>query len=112
MLFLVENSYAQPFLISDPYEKAIGGVYEIWEVINLKSYNYLDLYHSDYNEHDGSIKVDLQNLNIGTYHFQIRYFVNGEYSDVEPYTITIKRICERTHRGKRECYNQYDIQFN
>lgn len=111
LFFIISNSYAAPFLTSDPYIDAMDGEFEIYEIINFKNYNYLDLLYQSSNEADGSIKFDLQNLQPGVYNLQTRYYVDGIYSDIELFVITVEKICTKSRRGKRECHYKYDIQY-
>jgi hypothetical protein len=66
-LFIASISYASPFLVCDPSAQAIGGGYEVWENgVMLKQAN---------NELDGSIKMDLKDISIGTHTITARYFM-------------------------------------
>lgn len=67
LLTIASSVYAAPFLVCDPSPGAIGGGFEIWEGGAM--------IHQANNQPDGSIKMDLKDIAVGTHTITARYYV-------------------------------------
>jgi len=87
--------YAEPFLISDPYAKAIGGKFEIYENnIIIASYN---------NQVDGSIRFDLFKIKSGTHLYKIRYVIYDSIDNIATSSYVSFQIYKII-----SCYREYN----
>jgi len=79
-VFLIVTStvFASPFMVTDPCPGVIGGRYEILEVTALFPNGRLA--YSNPLEADGSLKMDLNSVPVGTHRWRVRHEMNGETS--------------------------------
>lgn len=81
---------SSPFLISDPELSSVGAGYEILEV--TKAFPAGRLTYSGNNEPDGSIRMDLNGVPLGTHEWKVRYVLNGNYSSFVNCILIVKSL--------------------
>ena len=84
------SAFGYPLMVCDPSVTAVGGGYEIWEVTT--AFPDGRLAYSEKNEADGSIKMDLNEVPIGTHKWKLRYAVNGNYSTFVNCTLIVTQL--------------------
>jgi hypothetical protein len=104
ILMVSSTAFASPFMVCDPSPGAIGGGYEIWEITT--AYPTGRLAYSGNNESDGSIKMDLNSVPIGTHTWHVMYKVGRDYSAFALCTLTVSSLY---YKSTVKTFNYYSV---
>jgi len=97
-------SFASPFLICDPIPAAVGGKYEVWNITTANPDG--SVVYSVPAESDGSMKIDLNTSEKGTYNFKIR-FISGNVTS--PFISCTLQLTLLKYKSVLKSFTSYSI---